>query len=167
MVIHHLCPSGSEHKHHESQHQTLWGAQTRRNQASWFYCRLPRCICCSRLLLQLTAFVLCWPQHLRPRVKGRSAPWGCGLYSGHHCVRCNHPPLWVHQVASGGTPVQDYTRYRGLPLHLVLHPQRTTSQWAVRCEHYFISRNSVHISIVCFLYVCVWMCSHLILVSAH
>ena len=59
-IIHHLsllCPSGSEHKHHESQHQTLhssWGAQTRRNQASWLIVDyIPRntlrihCICYS------------------------------------------------------------------------------------------------------------------------
>ena len=48
-VTHHLslsplCPSGSEHKHHESQHQTLhslWGAQTRRNQPSWLIVDYP------------------------------------------------------------------------------------------------------------------------------
>ena len=41
-ITHHLsslsCVPVAQHKHHESQHQTirsLWGAQTRRNQASW------------------------------------------------------------------------------------------------------------------------------------
>ena len=47
----------AQHKHHESQHQTLhslWGAQTRWNQASWFIVDYHKthCICCSRLSLQ-------------------------------------------------------------------------------------------------------------------
>ena len=29
------CVPVAQHKHHKSQHQSLWGAQTRWNQASW------------------------------------------------------------------------------------------------------------------------------------
>ena len=107
MVISLLCPSGSEHKHHESQHQThrsLWGAQTRRNKASW---RLPR-----NTLHPFFADLII----LRPRVKGRSFRHGGAVVMrealSRHLpagwVRCKahhhgHPPLRVHQVASGGT----------------------------------------------------------------
>ena len=135
----------TQHKHHESQHQTLhslWGAQTRRNQASWLI------VYSNETHLSFFA-----DQHLRPRVKGR--PFHSTMHNGGAVVdtgssppspllpppagwvRCkahHHPPLRVHQVASGGTATLDYSRYRGLPSHLVLHPQRTTSQGAVPCE---------------------------------
>ena len=58
-----------------------------------------------------------------------------------------------------GISVQDYnTRYRGLPSHLVLYPQRTTSQGAVRCEQCLSITLSAgilkHGHIPCLLYVC-------------
>ena len=95
------------------------------------YCRLPR-----NTLHPFFADL----RILRPRVKGRSfrAVVQCNpsplLPPPAGWVRCkahHHPSLRVHQVASGGTATQDYARY---PSHLVLHPQRTTSQGAVRCE---------------------------------
>ena len=42
--------------------------------------------------------------------------------------------VWWNCNTDSEISVQDYTRYRGLPSYLVLHPQRTTSQGAVRCE---------------------------------
>ena len=62
--VHGEC-NGPQHKHHKSQHQTLrslWGAQTRRNQASWlivYYHETPHPFFAVLSIL-------------RPRVKGRS-----------------------------------------------------------------------------------------------
>ena len=53
---------------------------------------------------------------------------------------------WNCDNSDSGISVQDYMRYRGLPSHLVLHPQRTTSQGAVQCEQGF---EQLHVSCMC------------------
>ena len=59
---------------------------------------------------------------------------------------------------------QDYTRYRGLPSHLLLHPQRTTSQGAMLCEQCLSITSSARILKHVCMYVpivCIFcMCSH-------
>ena len=70
-----LCPSGSEHKHHQSQHQnlrSLWGEQTRQNQASWLIVDYHEThgICCSLVFHVFSFFADL--SILRLRVKGRS-----------------------------------------------------------------------------------------------
>ena len=125
----------AHHKHHEFQHQTLhslWGEQMRRNQASWLIvdCRLPR----NTLYLLLSSFTPCSPQHLQPRVKGRSfhSTLHGGVVAMREALSCHlcflhllagfavrltttHPfesiKVWWNCDTDSDISVQDYTRY--------------------------------------------------------
>ena len=98
-ITHHLpllCPSGSEHKHHQSQHQTLhslWGEQTRQNQASWLIVDYheTHCICCSLVFHVFSFFADL--SILRLRVKGRSFWHSHTLW------------VWLRQTSMGGAVV--------------------------------------------------------------
>ena len=93
-------------------------------------------------------------------------------------LQCSPPPtplssVWWNCDTDSEISVQNYMRYRGLPSHLVLHPQKTTSQGTVQCQQCLsitssagiMKRVYTYVPIVSF--VCVCMCSHLTLVSAH
>ena len=104
---------------HESQHQTLrslWGAQTRRNQASWLIVDYHKTHCIS--------FFTATHHSYFADLKGRSfrrggvvvmreallpspllpPPAGWVRFKTHH-----HPPLRVHQVVSGGTATRNFS----------------------------------------------------------
>ena len=115
------CVPVAQHKHHESQHQTLrslWGAQTRRNQASWLIVDYHKTHCISfftathhsyfadlsiyGLGSKVAPFAVVMREALLPSPLLPPAGW----------VRCkahHHPPLRVHQVVSGGTATRNFS----------------------------------------------------------